>query len=138
MNENNSYKEDIGNEKNLQETDLSNKPLIAGVLLLIAGLLGIINYSIYAMASSITVNSIITNLSSFGMEITRAQAEQFLLICGAIGIIISIFPILASLFCFKRKLWGFALGASIIGIFSIGPLFISSVLSLIAVILIEK
>ena len=129
--------EDFLNEES-EINEESYKPLISGVLLVIAGVLGILNFAILISADEMILSNYNTTMfSQTGMEITVNDIKNLLQICGIIGIIISIFPILSSILCFRRKLWGFALGSGIIGIFSMGPMFASTVLCIIAVILIS-
>ena len=64
------------------------------------------------------------------------QIETFLSICATIGIILSIFPLLGGILSLKRKMWGIAIVMSIIGLFTIGPIFASSILALVGLILI--
>ncbi len=135
--ENDMPSEDCSNEE-IENKEETYKPLISGILLLIAGILAIMNFSILISANEMILSSYNTTFSQAGMNITASEVSTFLMICGTIGIIISIFPILSSLLCFKRKLWGFALGSAIIGIFSMGPMFASTVLCIVSVILIAQ
>ena len=73
-------------------------------------------------------------LSSFASFIPGF--ETILLVCGLIGITFSAFALLGGIMAIQRKMWGLALVGSILGLFIIGPVFISSLLSLIALILI--
>ena len=115
----------------------SFKPVIAGILLLIAGLLGIYTWTSTAFFDVNTIDpSIIEQLQQSGVEITIEQIVAFLGVCTIIGIIISIFPLLGGIISIKRKMWGFTIVMSIIGLFTIGPFLLSSILSLIALILI--
>ena len=115
----------------------SFKPVIAGILLLIAGLLGIYTWTSTEFFDVNTIDpSIIEQLQQSGVEITIEQIVAFLGVCAIIGIIISIFPILGGIISIKRKMWGFTIVMSIIGLFTIGPFLLSSILSLIALILI--
>lgn len=56
-------------------------------------------------------------------------------ICGAIGIILSLFALLGGIMSLLRKNWALALVGGILGLFTIGFI-IGSVLSLVALILI--
>jgi hypothetical protein len=58
--------------------------------------------------------------------------------CTLIILIFSIFALLGAIFCLKRQNYDVAIVGSIIGIFSFGFLFIGSVLSLIAFVIIYK
>src|SRR3990172_693959 len=98
-------------------------PIAGGGLLIAAGILGLINW-VYS----------ILFLSSFASFIPGF--ETILLVCGLIGITFSAFALLGGIMAIQRKMWGLALVGSILGLFIIGPVFISSLLSLIALILI--
>ncbi len=112
----------------------TSKPLIAGILLIIAGLLAIITW-----VSALTIDLTMLDPSLFqtnNMTITPAQLESFVQICATIGIILSIFPLLGGILSIQRKLWGGAVACSIIAIFTVGPVFLSSIMGIIAVILV--
>ena len=64
------------------------------------------------------------------------KVKDFYAICGTIGCILSVFPILGGIVTLKRKMRGLALVGSLIGLFMIGPLFASSIISLIGMILV--
>jgi len=120
-----------------QPTSKTSIPMIAGIFLLIAGVLAILSWVQVLMLDAATVESMIdvSQIQQMYPEITPEQIAGFLNTCAIIGCIISVFPILGGILAFKRKLWGIALACSIIGLFSIGILFSSSGLSLIALIL---
>jgi hypothetical protein len=125
------------NESADNEIINSYKPIIAGILLLIAGLLGIYTWISTAIFDISTIDpTIIEQLRQSGVEITIEQMQNILGVCAIIGIIISIFPILGGITSIKRKMWGITIVMSIIGLFTIGPFLLSSLLSLIALILI--
>jgi len=136
QNEGFTQKDDMNFSQNIQPNKFS-KPFIAGILLLIAGALAILNWIQLYSIDTATINSIIdtSQLSDMGTTITPESLVSFIKSCAIIGFIISIFTILGGLLSLKRKLWGIALTCSIIGIASVGILFSSSLLSLIAMIL---
>ena len=126
---------DIKSEDN--EIINTYKPMIAGILLLIAGLLGIYTWGSTAVFDINTIDStVIEQFQQSGVEITIEQIQDILGICSIIGIILSIFPLLGGILSIKRKMWGFTIIMSIIGLFTIGPFLLSSILSFIALILI--
>jgi lysylphosphatidylglycerol synthetase-like protein (DUF2156 family) len=147
MNPGYELKTNIKDEKQLEQDDIkyplqqpSNKssmPTIAGILLIFAGIFAIIFWVQFLTIDATTLESII-DISQFQQidpSITNEQIIAFLNTCAIIGCIISIFPILGGILAIKRKLWGIALAGSIIGLFSLGMLLTSSVLSFIALIL---
>ena len=121
-----------------QPSNRSSMPLTAGILLILAGAL--------ALASSITSyftfnletlesTGIISQFQQISPSITPEQVLGYVKTCNLIFCVIAVFPILGGLLALKKKMWGISLAGSIIGLFSIGFLFTSSGLSLIALIL---
>jgi hypothetical protein len=119
------------------QTRKFSKPFIAGILMIIAGVLAIFNWAQLYLIDITTINSIIdiSQLQDIDPSITSETLVSFIKNCSIIGFIISIFTILGGFISIKRKQWGIALTCSIIGIFSIGIIFTSSLLSFIAMVL---
>ncbi len=115
----------------------SSLPKVAGILLILAGILAIINWVPLLFLDIETIEGLnyIYRFQQIDPSITPEQVLGFLSICSIIGIIISIFPILGGILSIKRKLFGIALACSLIGIVSLGILFTSSILSIIGAIL---
>jgi hypothetical protein len=118
----------------------SNKSIlltIIGFLLIIAGALAIINWLSFFLLDITTLGTYydITQIQQIYPNVTPEQFLGFLKTCAAIGLIISIFPILGGLLTIKRKIWGISVACSIIGLLSIGILFTSSLISFIAIII---
>lgn len=112
----------------------TSKPLIAGILLIIAGALGVLTW-----ISALTFDISMLDPSVFqtqNISISPAQIQSMVQTCAVIGIILSVFPVLGGILSVQKKLWGGALACSILCLFTVGPLFLSSVLGLIALILI--
>ena len=112
-------------------------PTIIGFLLIITGILAILNWM---NVFSLDINTLgtyydITQLQQIYPNITSEQFLGFIQTCASIGIIISFFPILGGILAIKRKMWGISIACSIIGIFSIGIFFTSSLFSFIAIII---
>jgi len=104
----------------------TGKPIAGGVLLLIAGILGLLNIVItFAIAGS---------MLAFMAVIPGAAA--IIAVCLGIIALFSIFALVGGIVALRRRMWGLALVGGILGLFSIGPLFISSILSLVGLILI--
>lgn len=121
-----------------QPSNKSTMRIIAGILLIVAGVFSIISFlSSYLILDISTVESMdyISQFQQIYPEITAEQVLGFVKTCTLVFLIISIFPILGGILSLKKKMWGIALACSIIGLFSIGILFTSSILSLIAMIL---
>jgi hypothetical protein len=110
----------------------SSKPLIAGIFLIIAGLLGLFTWA-SAMALDVTM---IQNVLPPESPITAEQLQSFLTTCGIIGAGLSIFTLAGGIVALKRKAWGLAVIGGILGLFTIGPFLLGSIISLIGLIIV--
>ena len=110
---------------------------IAGIILLIAGILAILNWIQIFTYDASTLESFIdmSQIKELYPEMDYQKLYQLLQTCAIIGIVISIFPILGGLLAIQRKLYYIAIAGGIIGLFSIGFVFTSSILSLVGLIL---
>jgi len=117
--------------------NMISKSMIAGILLLIAGILSILFWVQFLSLDVTTIESVIDiqQLQAIDPTLTPEKFVGFLSTCAIVGCILSIFPILGGLLSLKKKLWGISLACSIIGLFTLGIFFTSSGLSLIALIL---
>jgi hypothetical protein len=109
----------------------SSLSLAAGILLIIAGLLGLFTWS-SALAFD---TSMLQNILPPDSPISIEQLQSILLTCGIIGCILSIFTLAGGIVALKRKAWGLAIVGAILGLFTIGPVFLSSGISLVGLIL---
>lgn len=143
---------DLRNEPNIGETQpeknnanylsrqpqsRSSMPIIIGILLLISGGLSILFWVQFFTLDATTLGSFIdiSQLQQIDPTITIERLLGFLSTCAIIGCVIAVFPILGGILAFKKKMWSISLATSIIGLFSLGFLFTSSLLSFIAMIL---
>ncbi len=111
----------------------SNKPLIAGVLMIIVFILAVVAAGQIFFLDMDAVNlEELEGREEFSVELV----ETIMNVCGAIILILGVFLLIGGFLAIKRIHWGVALAASIAGVFTIGPLFIGSVLSLVALVLI--
>lgn len=113
-------------------TQPSYLPILAGILLIIAGLLGLFTWTSALALDS----SMIQTLLPADSPITAEQLQSILATCGIIGCILSIFATTGGIVALKRKAWGLALLGGILGLFTIGPLFLGTIISLIGLILV--
>jgi uncharacterized membrane protein len=120
------------NDQNQQPINPSSIPLIAGILLIIAGLLGLFTWSSALALDS----SMLQNVLPADSPISVEQLQSILATCGIIGCILSVFALTGGIVAVKRKAWGFALVGGILGLFTIGPFFLGSIISLIGLILV--
>jgi len=102
-------------------------PVAAGVLLIIAGVLGLVGLAL----SFILVGGLFSFLPFVG-----GILGTLFLICGIIVSVFSIFALVGGIMALRRRMWGLALTGSILGLFALGPWGIASILSLVALILV--
>ena len=119
-------------EQNQQPISPSSMPLIAGILLIVAGLLGLFTWSMALALDS----SMLQNVLPADSPISIEQLQSILVTCGIIGCILSIFALTGGIVALKRKAWGLAIVGGILGLFTIGPMFLGSIISLVGLILV--
>lgn len=117
----------------------SSKPLIAGIFLIIAGLLGILMWSMVlavdpSQFDPLMLQNSLPPDSSISLEQLQSMIQSFLLTCGIIGCILSIVTLAGGIVAVKRKAWGLAIVGGILGLFTIGY-FLGSIMSLIGLII---
>lgn len=110
-------------------------PLAAGILLVIAGILGLLTWVAVLVVDPDIINTVLMNQAQ-ELPIEATQIYTIMFTCGVIGLIFSVFVVLGGIFSLMRKMWWFALLGSIFGLFVIGTVFVSSILSFISLILI--
>ena len=109
----------------------SKKPMMAGILMILAFILAVFN-----AASFLFLDINVGNVEDqVGEQISSDLVNTVLNVCGAITLIFGLFLLVGGIFAIKRVHWMIAVIGSILGIFSIGPMFAGSILSLIALIL---
>lgn len=133
----NIYQQESSIPPHQQSQSKSSYPMIGGILLLISGLIALV-YWLYVRTNVDLFISMmdISYLQSLDPNITIETIKETLVLCGTIFAVIAIFPILGGVLALKKKLWGVVLACSIIGLFSIGIMFSSSILCIIALLLI--
>jgi hypothetical protein len=106
------------------------KPLIAGVLLILAGLEGLALGGIIAILGG-------TFAAAFGGLPGGGPLAGIVIVCGVILMIFGILALLGGIMSATRKNWSMALIGSIFGLFCLGFVFFeASIFSFIALILI--
>ena len=103
-------------------------PMIAGILLIVAGILSIANWG-YILAV------FATDPTAAGFMALIPGLATLVYVCGGIFIVLSIITLLGGVMALRRRMWGLALVGSILGLFIIGPFGVSSLLSLVALII---
>ena len=120
MNKDSNIDTDINKGKSLEKDDVkysltspSNKtsmPKIAGILLIIAGALALVNWLSFFSLDVTTLEPMIDQFKQVDSTITPEQALGFLRSCAAIGCIVSVFPILGGFIMYKKKDVGYSTG----------------------------
>ena len=106
----------------------TSKPTAAGVLLIIGGLTSA-GFWVFFMIAAPTLLQTVSGVDP-------EQVRSVLVVCGAIAIVLSVLMMIGGVFAFQRKMWAFALISSILGLFTVGFLFMGSLFALISLILI--
>jgi hypothetical protein len=125
----------------------SSKPKIAGILLIIAGIIVLISVIQVATMDEATLqlayNATQTQITQLDTNMTQEQFKQnIIMLCGTTGGVIAALSIFGGVLALKRKIWGLALVASIpqslLGIIVPGfsPLFASGIMALVGLLLI--
>lgn len=76
------------------------------------------------------------NLAGSVSGVDLQLLRDALAVCGSVEIVLSVLMLIGGVFAAQRKMWAFALVASILGLFTIGFLFLGSVFALVSLILI--
>lgn len=115
-----------------------SKPMIAGILLIVAGMISIMALIPYLTIDDVAIDDLRENDSEFNKYAenkTNEQIKNEYASNGTMGIIISISPILGGIFALIKKGWIISLFGGIIGIL-FSAVVISIILSLVAFLLI--
>lgn len=125
---------DVSTEGNLENQFVkkSQMPKIAGVILLLAGILIIVHW-IYITTSPDFVDTLISTGVYNNMNITRADLVAVFNFCGILASGLSLFTIIGGILAIQRRLFWFSVIGGIVGIFAIAPLFffVPNILSLV-------
>ena len=125
-------KDDAMENQAFVQTPRSPMPMIAGILLIIVGLLGLYQWVAILVADPSTIQSVLPA----GSPISADQLQSILTTCGLIGCILSVFALLAGVLALRRKARLIVIFGGVLGLFTVGPLFIGSGLSLVALVLV--
>jgi len=129
-----------------QPSKKTSKPTIAGILLIIAGIIAILFFIQIVMVDDSAIQSVYNStqsqLTQLNANMTQEQLKQGFVICGTVGCIMAVLSILGGVLALKRKIWGLALVVSIpqslLGIIVPGfsLLFMSGIMALVGLLLI--
>ena len=115
-----------------------SKPMIAGILLIIAGVISIMALVPYLTIDDEGIDDLRENdddFNKYAENKTNEEIKNEYLSSGAMGIIISFFPILGGIFALVKKAWLISLVGGLIGIL-FSAVVVSIILALIAFLLI--
>jgi len=115
-----------------------SKPLVAGILLIIAGMISIMALVPYLTIDDAGIDDLRENdddFNKYAENKTNEEIKNEYLSSGTIGIIISFFPILGGIFALVKKAWLISLFGGLIGIL-FSAVVVSIILALIAFLLI--
>lgn len=107
--------------------------LVGGILILIAGLMGLVTGGILLMAAGE-----VDTLGDWGVDVAGVgdMLEDILTVCGIILIVLGLIAVLGGFFGIQRKHWGIVILGGILGLFVLGPYMLGSLLALIGLILV--
>lgn len=108
----------------------SSKPLIAGVLMIGAGVLEIVS-GIRTLTTDVSSAAAAAGIPSEFVS----SIEGMLQFCGALFLVFGAIVGIGGVFAFKRRYHMLALVASIFGMLGVGPFMLGSLLSLVALVL---
>lgn len=122
------YRVQVGPAKPTEKGALS---IIGGVLILIAGLIGL------AMGGILLAIDV-DDLDQYGLDVVGVtdMLEDILTVCGIILVVIGLIVLVGGFFGVMRKHWGLAILGGVLGLFLIGPWGLASLFSLIGLILV--
>jgi len=107
------------NDRNISD---ASGLVIAGILLIVVGLMALGTGLLYLLASSYTVET-------YGASIGCCGSLEFLFGLGAL---------FGGVFAIQRKHFFLALLGAVVGLLTMGPIFLGSILSLVALIMISS
>jgi hypothetical protein len=105
---------------------------IGGVFILISGILGLLT-AVYLIWFG---NFFISDYLDYGYYDDYDIYTTVFLVCGALMLIFSILALLGGVMAMTKKSWGMGIVGGIFALFTIGPLFLASILGLIGLIMV--
>jgi len=109
--------------------------MIAGILMIIAFLIAVYQAAGIFLLETNTMDIEDQIDNQVDQDIDMSFIDTILNICGAVMLIFGFFLLLGGIFAIKKVHWMIAFIGSLLGVFTIGPLFAGSILSLIALVL---
>lgn len=130
---NQTFENDLNFDPYAEKNKSNPKPLIAGILLIIACIISVVIWAPVMVVDVVMLENVsnLSQLQEIDPSFTIQDFKSFMSACALIGIVLSVFPLLGGILSISKKLWGIALASSIIGLFTV----FGSIPSLIAMIL---
>ena len=101
-------------------------PMIAGILLIVSAVIGIAFWAYLSLVA--------TALTAF-MPVGGEMFRTLIAVCGGIEIVFAIIGLVGGVMAIRRKMWALGIVGSILGLFTFGFYGLSSILSLVALII---
>lgn len=115
------------------------KPVIAGVLLIVVAVMGLIVAMVFMGAVDIGLgvfDEYVAEDPTGEVSGMVDMVQSLLMVCGIIFMVFALLAMLGGIMSLKRKSFGFAIVGAIFGIFTLGPYALGSILSIVALVLI--
>jgi len=115
----------------MRRKDKSTLPILAGILMIVAFILAILTASgIYFLdLDTIEIEG------ELEQEFDQDFLKSIFNFCGVFILIISVFLLLGGIFAVKKSHWNISIIGAVLGIFTIGPFFLGSIISFAAIVL---
>lgn len=134
MNDDELKEESILLQTEKQQKRTKNLSFSAALILIFAGAIAIISWFPFLISQDQIVSLFQQNFERINIMISAERIKSLITTIGAIEIILSLLVIISGILALMRKRWGFALIFSLLGFFTVGPFFISSVLAIIGLV----
>lgn len=107
--------------------------LIGGILILIAGIMGLAMGGIFLVAADN-----VDTLTDWGVDVAGVgdMLSDILTVCGIIVIVLALIVVVGGFFGVQRKHWGLAILGGVLGLFLLGPYMLATIFALIGLILV--
>lgn len=107
--------------------------LVGGILILIAGIMGLAMGGIFLVAADN-----VDTLTDWGVDVAGVgdMLSDILTVCGIIVIVLALIVVVGGFFGVQRKHWGLAILGGVLGLFLLGPYMLATIFALIGLILV--
>lgn len=119
-----------------KSSSMTSRTTFAGVFLMMSGVLSFISWSNVFYTYEEFLGDALLVIQQFETYGNIETVTSFLFLFSLIGIIFSILAIIGGIYAIKKKFYFLTFVFSIFGVFTFGPLFFSTILSFISLVLI--